>query len=75
MSMFGGISSELSQSGQQQVSLGTVDPTARFRAACDDLHAAEEAYASAEDRLIKARRAYKIANDEYRAFYHPKQKG
>ena len=71
MSILGGDFTR-SQSYQQQASpLGSVFPDARVRAACDELRDAERAYAAAEDRLIRARRADNAAQREWRNFYFP----
>jgi hypothetical protein len=64
--IFGGITGQSSN-------LGTVVPDGRERAAREELRAAEAAYGAAENRLIKARRAYEAASREYQNFYYPRQ--
>lgn len=66
MSIFGGATGN-------KASIGTVAPDGRERAAREELRAAEAACGAAEDRLIKARRAYAEAAREYDNFYHPQQ--
>lgn len=65
MSLFGGNGNNL----------GSIFPDGRARAARDELRQAETNYAAAEDRLIKARRAYEDASREWSNFYHPEQPG
>lgn len=65
MSLFGGIGN--------RSSLATVAPDGRYDAAKKELHEAEASYGVAESRLIKARRAYEEASQEWRNFYYPRQ--
>jgi hypothetical protein len=53
--------------------LASIYPDGRERAARRELREAEAAYRAAEDRLIKARRAYEDADREWRNFYYPQQ--
>lgn len=52
---------------------GSVFPDGRHTSAKAELDAAEKEYRSAEDRLIKARRNYEDAYQEWKQFYWPKQ--
>ena len=70
MSLFGGGFGN----AQKAHELASVFPDGRWNAARRNLREAEEAYATAEDRLIKARRAYEDANREWKRFYWPQQK-
>jgi len=71
MSIFGGRFAT-SQSQQTQSNLlGTVSPDGREIAASIELSEAEKAYGAAEDRLIKARRAYEETLQEWRKFHYP----
>lgn len=54
-------------------SIGSVFPDNREKSAGDELRAAERAFEVAEDRLIKARRAYEEASREWLNFYDPQQ--
>lgn len=68
MSLFGGGGNSQSKLAQR-----SVFPDEREYVAREELRKAEEAYAAAESRLIKARRAHEDTSREWRKFYCPRQ--